>query len=133
MKAGDAPILRAEIAVLLAKDAIEPVPPADMRSGFYSRYFIVPKKSGGLRPILDLRVLNRPFTGSRSKCSHRNASFGASVPKIGLQRSTRRTRTSTCRSFCATGHSCSLRSKDGHISTKSCPSGCPCRPVSSRK
>ncbi len=30
-----------------------------MRSGFYSPYFIVPKKGGGLRPILDLRVLNR--------------------------------------------------------------------------
>ncbi len=41
VKAADAPILRAEIAVLLAKDAIEPVPPADMRSGFYSPYFIV--------------------------------------------------------------------------------------------
>ncbi len=36
VKAVDAPILRAEIVVLLAKDAIEPVPPADMRSGFYS-------------------------------------------------------------------------------------------------
>ncbi len=59
VRAADAPILRAEIAVLLAKGAIEPVPPADMRSGFYSPYFIVPKKSGGLRPILDLRVLNR--------------------------------------------------------------------------
>ncbi len=59
VRAADAPILRAEIAVLLAKDAIEPVPPADMGSGFYSPYFIVPKKSGGLRPILDLRVLNR--------------------------------------------------------------------------
>ncbi len=59
VRAADAPILRAEIAVLLAKDAIEPVPPADMRSGFYSPYFIVPKKGGGLRPILDLRVLNR--------------------------------------------------------------------------
>ncbi len=59
VRAADAPILRAEIAVLLAKDALEPVPPADMRSGFYSPYFIVPKKSGGLRPILDLRVLNR--------------------------------------------------------------------------
>ncbi len=41
------------------KDAIEPVPPAEMKSGFYSPYFIVPKKGGGLRPILDLRVLNR--------------------------------------------------------------------------
>ncbi|KAI2650626.1 Transposon Ty3-G Gag-Pol polyprotein [Labeo rohita] len=55
----DASVLRAEIAVLLAKDAIEPVPPAEMKSGFYSPYFIVPMKSGGLRPILDLRVLNR--------------------------------------------------------------------------
>ncbi len=55
----DAPVLRAEVAVLLAKDAIEPVPPAEMKSGFYSPYFIVPKKGGGLRPILDLRVLNR--------------------------------------------------------------------------
>ncbi len=53
------PVLREEIAVLLAKDAIEPVPPAEMRQGFYSPYFIVPKKGGGLRPILDLRVLNR--------------------------------------------------------------------------
>ncbi|KAL0187568.1 hypothetical protein M9458_014667, partial [Cirrhinus mrigala] len=55
----DASVLRAEIAVLLAKDAIEPVPPAEMKLRFYSPYFIVPKKSGGLRPILDLRVFNR--------------------------------------------------------------------------
>ncbi len=59
MLSKDAPVLRAEVAVLLAKDAIEPVPPAEMKSGFYSPYFIVPKKDGGLRPILDLRVLNR--------------------------------------------------------------------------
>ncbi len=42
------------------------VPPALSESGFYSRYFLVPKKDGGLRPILDLRRLNhalmrRPF------------------------------------------------------------------------
>ncbi len=55
----DAPVLRAEVAVLLAKDTIEPVPSAKMKSGFYSPYFIVPKKGSGLRPILDLRVLNR--------------------------------------------------------------------------
>ncbi len=55
----NAPVLREEIAVLLAKDAIEPIPPAEMRQGFYSPYFIVPKKGGGLRPVLDLRVLNR--------------------------------------------------------------------------
>ncbi len=55
----NAPVLREGIAVLLAKDAIEPVPPAEMRQGFHSPYFIVPKKGGGLRPIPDLRVLNQ--------------------------------------------------------------------------
>ena len=27
--------------------------------GFYSRYFLVPKKTGGLRPILDLALFNK--------------------------------------------------------------------------
>jgi len=44
-----------------------------MESGFSSPYFIVPKKGGGLRPILDLRVLNRsllrlPFKMLTQKC-----------------------------------------------------------------
>ncbi len=34
------------------------VPQAQSKSGFYSHYFVVPKKDGGLRPILDLRTLN---------------------------------------------------------------------------
>ncbi len=38
----NAPVLREEIAVLLAKDAIELVPPAEIRQGFHSPYFIVP-------------------------------------------------------------------------------------------
>ncbi|XP_051983124.1 uncharacterized protein LOC127644139 [Xyrauchen texanus] len=59
-------MLRSEIASLLCKRAIEKVPPSLSESGLYSRYFLVPKKDGGLRPILDLRVLNkvlakRPF------------------------------------------------------------------------
>ncbi|XP_073807549.1 uncharacterized protein [Danio rerio] len=52
-----APVLREEIAALLAKGAIKPAPPAEMESGFFSPYFIVPKKSGGSRPILLLRLL----------------------------------------------------------------------------
>ncbi|KAI2658175.1 Transposon Tf2-8 polyprotein [Labeo rohita] len=55
----DAPVLRAEIRSLLAKQAIEVVPPENMECGLYSRYFLVPKKDGGLCPILDLRPLNR--------------------------------------------------------------------------
>ncbi len=34
------------------------VPPRDRESGFCSRYFIIPKKDGGLRPNLYLRLLN---------------------------------------------------------------------------
>ncbi len=58
--------LRSEVMTLLEKGAIEMVPPALSESGFYSRYFLAPKKDGGHRPILDLRRLNhalmrRPF------------------------------------------------------------------------
>ncbi len=48
-----------EVNTLLRKEAIEVVPPLDRESGFYSRYFIVPMKDGGLRPILDMCQLNR--------------------------------------------------------------------------
>ncbi|KAL0159107.1 hypothetical protein M9458_047183, partial [Cirrhinus mrigala] len=52
-------VMEQEVATLLRKEAIEVVPPHERESGFYSRYFIVLKKDGGLRPILDLRLLNR--------------------------------------------------------------------------
>ncbi len=80
VKAADAPVLRAEIAVLLAKDAIEPVPPADMGSGLFSPYFIVPKKVGGLRPILDLRVLNRALHKLPFKMLTQKRIFGCIRP-----------------------------------------------------
>ncbi len=80
VKAADAPVLRAEIAVLLAKDAIEPVPPADMGSGLFSPYFIVPKKGGGLRPILDLRVLNRALHKLPFKMLTQKRIFGCVRP-----------------------------------------------------
>ncbi|KAL0200147.1 hypothetical protein M9458_003334, partial [Cirrhinus mrigala] len=51
-------VMEQEVETLLRKEAIEEVPPHDMESGFYSRYFIVSKKDGGLRPIIDLRRLN---------------------------------------------------------------------------
>ena len=52
-------VLRLEISSLIAKRAIRKLEPSEQLSGFYSRYFIVPKKDGGYRPILDLRMLNR--------------------------------------------------------------------------
>ncbi len=51
-------VLRAEVMNLLEKGAIEIIPPAQSESGFYSLYFLIPKKDGGLWPILDLRLLN---------------------------------------------------------------------------
>ncbi|XP_061115409.1 uncharacterized protein LOC133139933 [Conger conger] len=57
--------LSQEIETLLAKSAIRLVPKhAEMR-GFYSLYFLVPKKDGGVRPILDLRALNRHLVKRR--------------------------------------------------------------------
>ncbi len=43
------------IQTLLGKDAIEEIKPPV----FFSVYFIIPKKDGGFRPILDLRDLNK--------------------------------------------------------------------------
>ena len=47
-----------EVKKLLGKGAIELVPPGQEGQGFYSTFFIVPKKDGGLRPILNLKPLN---------------------------------------------------------------------------
>ncbi len=51
-------MLRQELSSLLQKGAIEEVPQSDIERGFFSRYFLVPKRDGGLRPILYLRRLN---------------------------------------------------------------------------
>ncbi len=51
-------VLEQEVSSLSRKEAIEVVPPL-RESGFYSWYFVVPKKDGGLCPILDLWLLNR--------------------------------------------------------------------------
>lgn len=44
---------------LIGKRGCETVPPPHIESCFYSHYFLIPKKDGGLRPILDFRHLNR--------------------------------------------------------------------------
>lgn len=47
-----------ELESLLAKKAIDSGPLPERDSGFYSHYFLVPKKDKGLHPILELRLLN---------------------------------------------------------------------------
>ncbi len=56
--ASKASVLQQELSSLLHKGAIEEVPQLDVKRGFFSRYFLVPKRDGGLRPILDRRRLN---------------------------------------------------------------------------
>ena len=50
--------LREEVKSLLEKGAIQKVDLQKNPQGFYSNYFLVDKKGGGQRPILDLRGLN---------------------------------------------------------------------------
>ncbi len=56
--ASKASVLQQELSSLLQKGAIEEVPQSEVERGFFSRYFLVPKRDGGLRPILDLWRLN---------------------------------------------------------------------------
>lgn len=48
-----------EVNSLLEKHAIEPVPTSAENQGYYSTIFMVPKRQGGLRPILNLKPLNQ--------------------------------------------------------------------------
>ncbi len=49
-------MLQQELSSLLHKGVIEEVPPAEVERGFFSHYFLVPKKDGDLCLILDRRT-----------------------------------------------------------------------------
>ena len=60
--------LRTEILSLLSKGAIQKANMSKTPASFYSHYFLVPKKrGGGIRPILDLRCLNKCLKRYRFK------------------------------------------------------------------
>lgn len=50
--------LTQELQPVLARGAIENVPLPEREAGFYSQYFLAPKKDEGVYLILDLRDLN---------------------------------------------------------------------------
>ena len=51
-------VLSNEFEDLLWKYAIVPTPLDEVRSEYYSTYFMVPKKDGSHRPILNLKFFN---------------------------------------------------------------------------
>merc|ERR1712044_127642 len=51
-------VIRQQVDILLDKEAIEVVDPP-YEPGFYSRVFVVPKASGGWRPVINLKSLNQ--------------------------------------------------------------------------
>ena len=51
-------LLQDEVNILIQKGVLEEVNPP-FHLGFYSRLFLVPKKNGKMRPVLDLSVLNQ--------------------------------------------------------------------------
>lgn len=76
-----------EITEFLAKEAVTVVPQHQRNSGLYSPCFLVPKRMGGMRRLLDLCTLNeivvkRPFRMLTSKrlleCIH-NKYFCVSI------------------------------------------------------
>ncbi len=50
--------LKDEVSIILGKLAITHLPLGPILQGFYSTYFLIPKRDGGLRPILNLRKFN---------------------------------------------------------------------------
>lgn len=125
----DAPVLCAEIVVLVVKDAIEPVPPTEMEKGFYSSYYhteerlwvtMNPRPASFESGLAQVPVQNVEAE-AHSDINHQQDWFAAInlkdvyFPVLILPR------------FFGSP------SRVRHISTRSSPSGCPCILVSSRK
>ena len=52
------------------------MPLEEVKKGFYSRYFLVPKKTGVIGPILDLRILNKTLVKRKFRMlTFQNAGF----------------------------------------------------------
>ncbi|XP_071123791.1 uncharacterized protein [Mytilus edulis] len=51
-------LLSTEVETLSTKRTVEEVPVSEIDPGFYSRLFLVSKKTGGMRPVIDLSILN---------------------------------------------------------------------------
>ena len=79
--------LSEEVSVLLQRAAIEQVPTSSLGPGFYSRLFLVPKKKGGMRPVIDLSILNTYLVVPISKWRPTGSSWLLYSQEFGRHRS----------------------------------------------
>ena len=52
-------LVREEVSQLMTKGAVQELCPQEARPGFYSNLFLVPKKDGRMRPVINLKALNQ--------------------------------------------------------------------------
>ena len=83
------PQVRVEIEKMIQKGALEKVQNPNS-PGFYSRIFVVPKKTGDLRPVIDLKLLNtflkpKPFKMETPQSIRRGLKKGMWVFSIDLK------------------------------------------------
>jgi len=74
-------ILQEEIDILIQKDVIEIVPQQEVHSGFYNTFFLVPKKNEKMRPVINLRPLNRYLKKTHFKMDTLNKVINLVKPK----------------------------------------------------
>ena len=84
----EALLISQEVNELLRKGAIQKIP--FTKDGFYSRLFLVPKKGGSMRPVIDLSYLNKfivnePFKMENLSCLKTLLLPGDFLTKIDLK------------------------------------------------
>ena len=88
-------IVSEQVRIMLGKRAIERVVPP-YSPGYYSRIFVVPKASGGWRPVIDLSNSTGSFAFPNSKWRQYNPSYRLYKTATGPQISTYPTRIFMC-------------------------------------
>jgi hypothetical protein len=73
-----------EVANLCEKSAVVPVPSDQRGTGYYSTYFVVPKKDGSLRPILNLKRFNQHLVRRKFKMETLGSIISIMTPGVWL-------------------------------------------------